>query len=83
VGNTISFALNDGSEEFAGDATWWVRPGLADDTWMSFESYNQTGMYIGRQFGILALVAVTDTTPLAALEDATFIEEPSQESVSP
>jgi hypothetical protein len=83
VGNTISFALNDGSEEFAGDATWWVRPGLADDTWISFESVNQPGMYIGRQFGISALVAVTDTTPLTVLEDATFIEEPYQENVSP
>jgi GH43 family beta-xylosidase len=82
-GNTMAFAPNDGSEEFAGDATWWVRPGLADDTWMSFESYNQPGMYMGRQFGITALVAVTDTMPLAALEDATFIEETYQESVSP
>ena len=40
-------------------------------------------MYIGRQFGITALVAVTDTTPVTVLEDATFIEETYQENASP
>ncbi len=63
------------SEDFAGDATWWIEPGLADDTWISFESYNQPGMYIGRQFGILALVGLTEASPRTALEDATFLEE--------
>ena len=74
-GNNVFFHTNDGSEEFAADATWWMRPGLADDTWISFESYNQPGMYLGRQFGTLALVALTESSPRAALEDATFIEE--------
>lgn len=76
-GNALFFTSNDGSEEFAGDATWWIRPGLADEDWISFESYNETGKYIGRQFGVLALVELTDTSPLAAREDATFLEERS------
>ena len=82
VGNTMSFAPNDGSQDYAGDATWWIRPGLADPTWMSLEAYNQPGMYIGRQFGITALVALNEASPLAPREDATFIEESYQENAS-
>jgi GH43 family beta-xylosidase len=74
-GNVLSFAPDDGSEAFAASATWWIRPGLADDSLISFESHNQPGMYIGRQFGILALVTLTEASPLAAREDATFREE--------
>ncbi len=74
-GNNIVFASNDGSEEFAEDATWQIRPGLADDAWISFESYNQPGMYLGRQFGVMALVALNEASPLTMLEDATFFEE--------
>lgn len=74
-GNALYFHANDGSDNFIEDATWWIRPGLADEVGVSLESYNQPGMYIGRQFGILALVTLTDESPLAAREDATFIEE--------
>jgi hypothetical protein len=81
-GNNVFFLRNDGSEDFAADATWYIRPGLADDTWISFESYNQPGMYLGRQFGIMALVELTETSPTAMIEDATFIEETSQENAS-
>jgi hypothetical protein len=74
-GNTIIFQANDGSEDYAGDATWWLRPGLADEAGISFESYNQPGMYIGRQFGTTALVELTETSSQTPLEDATFFEE--------
>ncbi len=74
-GNNVFFNANDGSEGFAADATWWFQPGLADATAISIESYNQPGMYIGRIFGTVGLVALTDESPLAAREDATFIEE--------
>lgn len=74
-GNILYFQVDDGSEEFAGDATWWIRPGLADETGMSFESYSQPGMVIGRQFGVMAVVALSDESPFAVLEDATFFEE--------
>lgn len=74
-GNALYFHANNNSDDFAADTTWYLRPGLADEAGISFESYNQPGMYIGRQFGTLALVALTDESPLAAREDATFIEE--------
>jgi hypothetical protein len=74
-GNNVFFTTSDGSEEFAENATWWIRPGLADDTWISFESYNQPGRYLGRQFGIMALVELTESSPRTALEAATFLEE--------
>ncbi|MCA9914354.1 MAG: family 43 glycosylhydrolase, partial [Anaerolineae bacterium] len=74
-GNALLFAAYDGTEEFAANATWWIRPGLADAEWISFESYNQPGFYIGRQFGILALVEVSDQMPDLMRRDATFLQE--------
>jgi GH43 family beta-xylosidase len=74
-GNSIVLSPNDGTESFAGDVTWWLRPGLADSSGVSIESYNQPGSYVGQQFGITALVALTDTSPDRAREDATFFEE--------
>jgi GH43 family beta-xylosidase len=74
-GNAIYISGNDGTESFNGDSTWWIRPGLADDTAMSFESYNQPGSYLGQQFGVMALVEITDATPDKVRADATFLEE--------
>ncbi len=74
-GKTVLFGANDGSESFAADATWWIRPGLADETWISFESYNMPGHYLGRQFGTMALVELTADSPRKLLEDATYLEE--------
>ena len=73
--NAIVFAPNDGSDEFAAAATWHLRDGLADDTWISFEAYNQTNFYIGQRFGVMALVENTDALTDAMREDATFLEE--------
>ncbi|HLV33937.1 MAG TPA: family 43 glycosylhydrolase, partial [Spirillospora sp.] len=73
--NTIVFGVDDGSDTFAGDATWWMRPGLADEAWISFESYNTPGSYIGRRFGVMALVPQANLNTEAAREDATFLEE--------
>ena len=42
---------------------------------MSFESYNQPGSYIGKLFGITALVKEAKLTTKVAKEDATFLEE--------
>jgi hypothetical protein len=75
TGNTLVFQANDGSDSFKGDATWWIRPGLADSSWIAFESYTQPGSYIGKKFGIMALVKLTEMTTAAAREDATFLEE--------
>lgn len=74
-GNAIVFALSDGSVEFDADATWWLTPGLADSDWISFESYNRPNFYIGQQFGVMALIELTDNLSDAAREDATFLEE--------
>ena len=74
-GNNVFFNANDGSETFDEDATWWIRPGLSDDASISFEAYNSPGMYLGRRFGIMALVELTETSPAGMLVDATFIEE--------
>lgn len=74
-GNAIVLAVNDGSEEFMGSATWHIRPGLADESWISFEAYDQPGYYIGQQFGVMALVQLTDNMTDRAREDATFLEE--------
>jgi hypothetical protein len=68
TGNTLVFQANDGSESFKGDATWWIRPGLADSSWIAFESYAQPGSYIGKKFGIMALVKLTEMTTAAARE---------------
>lgn len=73
--NVLLLTANDGSENFPGDATWWMRPGLADESGISFESYSRPGFYIGKRFGTVALVELTDSLPVAAREEATFVEE--------
>lgn len=74
-GNTIHFAPNDGSDEFAQSATWRIITGLADDDWISLEAYDQQGHVIGQQFGIIALVEVNDNMTDRMREDATFLQE--------
>ncbi|MBZ0286812.1 MAG: family 43 glycosylhydrolase [Anaerolineae bacterium] len=70
--NLIVLAPDDGSDTFAGDATWTLSPGLADETWISFESYSQPGSYIGQKFGVMALVKLEEMKTDRAREDATF-----------
>ncbi|HEX2623201.1 MAG TPA: family 43 glycosylhydrolase, partial [Phototrophicaceae bacterium] len=73
--NAIVLSPNDNSDTFKGDATWWIKPGLADETWISFEAYNQPNTYIGKKFGVMALVELNDSLNKGAREDATFLEE--------
>lgn len=77
--NAIVFAPNDGTQEFSESATWLIREGLADRDWISLEAYDQQGYVIGQQFGITALVEVTDTMSDRLREDATFLQENSNE----
>lgn len=72
--NIIVLSPNDGSDTFAGDATWNLRPGLADESAVSFESFSQPGSYIGLKFGILALVKSDDLKTDRAKGDATFLQ---------
>lgn len=74
-GSMIVFAADDRSGTFAEDATWRIVPGLADPDWISLESYNRPGLVIGQQFGVVALVPVSDTMSDRMKEDATFLEE--------
>jgi hypothetical protein len=60
------------SDDFAADATWWMREGLADSSWISLKSYNQTNSYLGKQFGVMALFALSDSTSAVVREGATF-----------
>jgi GH43 family beta-xylosidase len=71
-GNLVVFAASDGSETFAADATWRIIPGLADAAWQSLEAYSRPGHVIGQQFGVVALVPVTDSMSQRMREDATF-----------
>jgi GH43 family beta-xylosidase len=74
-GNSLVLSANDSTETFRGESTWWVRSGLADETMVSFESYDQPGRYIGQMMGVMALVEITDASPQRMREDATFALE--------
>jgi GH43 family beta-xylosidase len=74
-GNSIHFAPNDGSDEFAQSATWRIIVGLADEDWISLEAYDQEGYVIGQQFGIVALVEVNENMTDRMREDATFMQD--------
>ena len=64
--NTILLMQDHGSETFAGEATWWVRAGLAESSATSFEAYDQPGSYIGKLFGITSLTKITRQQPISA-----------------
>ena len=71
----IVLAADDGTDDFAGSATWWERPGIADSAAVSFESYSVPGSYIGRKLGLIALVKGSSLTTNDFREMATFIPE--------
>lgn len=74
-GKLITFAPDDGTDDFAATATWWLRAGLADRDGVSLEAYDQPHFYVGRQFTVVALVEDNaDMTDLMR-EDATFYQE--------
>ncbi len=77
--NVVWLIADDGGDTFEEDATWWIRPGLADEGGISFEAYSQPERYIGRMFGVLALVPVPDTASDQVLADSTFLQEQSSE----
>ncbi|MGW3122848.1 AbfB domain-containing protein, partial [Streptomyces sp. NPDC001107] len=60
---------NDGSSQFAADATFRQVAGLADATWSSFQSYNHPDHYIRHYAYQLRLDPITTAT---ARSDATF-----------
>ncbi|GAP49604.1 alpha-N-arabinofuranosidase [Streptomyces azureus] len=60
---------NDGSAQFASDATFHRRAGLADSAGVSYESYNYPGRYVRHWEYLLNVQAVSTATDRA---DATF-----------
>jgi hypothetical protein len=60
---------NDGSAQFASDATFHRRAGLADPASLSYESYNYPGRYLRHWEYLLNVQAVSTATDRA---DATF-----------
>jgi len=50
---------NEGSDLFKADATRRIRPGLADPSMFSFESYNYPGEYIMRYNWLLNRTTIT------------------------
>jgi len=60
---------NDGTAQFAADATFNQVAGLADSTWSSFQSYNHPDRYIRHYAYQLRLDPITTATGRA---DATF-----------
>ncbi len=73
--NALLLSATDNSASFAGESTWWLRPGLVDEQWISIESYDVPGKFVGRMIGIPALVEVNAEPPESARGDATFLEE--------
>jgi GH43 family beta-xylosidase len=63
---------NDGSAQFASDATFHRRAGLADPAGLSYESYNYPGRYVRHWEYLLNVQAVSTATDRA---DATFYAE--------
>ena len=58
-----------GSTEFAEYVTWWIRSGLADSDWTSFEVDDKSGYYVGQQFGVMARVPASNTVTDRMRED--------------
>jgi hypothetical protein len=69
VGYTLKLEANDGSAQFAADATFRRVAGLADASWTSFQSYNFPGRHLRHANYILRIDPITDVLGRA---DATF-----------
>ncbi|MGK5692992.1 glycoside hydrolase family 43 protein [Streptomyces sp. URMC 128] len=67
--NDFQLVRNDGTAQFAADATFNQVAGLADPTWSSFQSYNHPDRYIRHYAYYLKLDPITTATGRA---DATF-----------
>nr|WP_303715459.1 AbfB domain-containing protein [Kutzneria buriramensis]WKX16041.1 AbfB domain-containing protein [Kutzneria buriramensis] len=65
----FQLVCNDGSSQFAADATFRQVAGLADSTWSSFQSYNYLDRYIRHYAYQLRLDPITTATGRG---DATF-----------
>jgi hypothetical protein len=69
-GGRFKVSPSDGTELFRQDATFQLRPGLADRSLLSFESHNYAAHYLRHRYAEFWLDAFTDTQLFRS--DATF-----------
>ncbi|MDX3243921.1 glycoside hydrolase family 43 protein [Streptomyces sp. ME18-1-4] len=65
----LQLDVNDGTSQFAADATFYRKPGLADASWASFQSYNYPTRYIRHSDYVLRIDPISTATDQ---QDATF-----------
>jgi len=79
----IQFTLAHDEPLFLGDATFCFRPGLAEETWVSFESYNLPNHYIrvrdSAQMGTELWIDPDDGSATFAAEATFRIENPFEQ----
>jgi Alpha-L-arabinofuranosidase B (ABFB) domain len=63
---------NDGTSQFAADATFYPVAGLADPTWTSFRSYNYPTRHLRHYDYRLRIDPVSGSSPTTDRQDATF-----------
>ncbi len=63
---------NDGSTQFAADATFYSAAGLADAGWTSFRSYNNPTRYLRHSNYVLRIDVLSSSSAATDRQDATF-----------
>ncbi|HKT05980.1 MAG TPA: glycoside hydrolase family 43 protein [Rugosimonospora sp.] len=63
---------NDGTTQFAQDATFYKVSGFADSSWTSFRSYNYPTRYIRHSNYVLRIDPITSSSSSTDQQDATF-----------
>jgi hypothetical protein len=63
---------NDGSTQFAADATFYQTTGFADSSWTSFRSYNNPTRYLRHSDYVLRIDVITSGSAATDRQDATF-----------
>ena len=63
---------NDGTSQFAADATFYPVAGLADSSWTSFRSYNNPNRSLRHYGYVLRIDTVSGSSAAVDRQDATF-----------
>ncbi|GAB3649690.1 glycoside hydrolase family 43 protein [Glycomyces tarimensis] len=72
VNYELRLAANDGTSQFAADATFVRTAGLADGAWASFRSHNFPDRYLRHSGYVLRIDPLGASSPAADRQDATF-----------
>jgi Alpha-L-arabinofuranosidase B (ABFB) domain len=68
----LTLATNDGSGQFAADATFYRAAGFADASWTSFRSYNFPDRYLRHYNFVLRIDPISGSSSSVDKQDATF-----------